>query len=296
MNNPNPPRKCGTKKHDSFYAEGGELEIGGALRIWTWLLGNGMEDNVFLEVPARQVVAIDPVLTVFFKSFMYPTDAKIVIPEELEELYDRLNLAMKSPGVADHVGANYYTAHNFASEVRTLGPSRRIPKKTARYLAEIISIMGPIPMLFTHSKIPVFKDIHQLNEAINIFHEVTNHYLYDTTLFWEPTWMADDWGMYARRDQMPGDDHFMLPILSMIDDIDSGIIEDERIEDFFKSLDYVEQTLGLSWLTKVTYTLPKDDNPLAYDDDIYEIPGLNILDLDAVRELDVIIEDANERT
>ena len=291
MNDPNPSRKCGSKKHDAFYAEGGDFSEDGALNTWTWLLGDGLENSIFLKVPARQVVAIDPVLTVFFKSFMYPTNADVVIPGELEERYERLNLAMKSPGVADHVGANNYTAHNFYVETSLYGPSRRIPQKTAKYLAEIISLMGPIPMLFTHSKIPVFRDKIEMISALQViqddFMEISQ------SAYWLPSWEYEQWGMYARRGQWPGHDHVLIPILAFIDKLEDGLIEDDKAKDFFKSLTYTEQTLGLSWLTKITYTLPEAGE---LGEDILGIPGLNIIDLDAYQEINAILEGANERT
>lgn len=288
----NPPRGCGKKKHDAFYGEGGGFSSSGALNVWTWLLGDGIDNNVALEIPARQVVAIDPILTVLFKSFMIPTQANIMIPEEAEPLYDKLLTAMKSPGVADHVGANNYTAYEFALETMMYGPSRRIPKRTAKTLAEIISLLGPIPMMFTHSKVPVFKNILHAAEAIKIFHEISDRYYYNRNLYWDPSWTQELWGMYARRNQQPGDDHFMVVVLSMLSDIEQGNMPEKHLA-FFKSLAYREQTFGLSWLTRVSYTLPKEGEP---EEDIYEIPGLNVIDLDACGELDAILEESNERT
>ena len=55
--NPNPTRGCGKKKHDAFYGEGGGFYSNGALNVWTWLLGDGIDNNVALEIPARQVQA-----------------------------------------------------------------------------------------------------------------------------------------------------------------------------------------------------------------------------------------------
>ena len=109
--------------------------------------------------------------------------------------------------------------------------------------------------------------------------------------------MKEDWGMYARRNQMPGDYHSMLPILSMIDDLEDGeLLNDEffpGVEGFFDSLTYTEQTLGLSWLTKITYTLPEEGE---VGEDVYGIPGLNIIDLNIHQEIDEILEAVNERT
>ena len=89
----------------------------------------------------------------------------------------------------------------------------------------------------------------------------------------------------------------MIPILATLGDLDEGIghahIVTDMMRDFFDSLTYTEQPFGLSWLTKISYTMPQEGEP---EEDIYEIPGLNIIDLDAYRKLDVILEDANERT
>ena len=51
----------------------------------------------------------------------------------------------------------------------------------------------------------------------------------------------------------------------------------DAAKEFFKNVSFVEQPFGLSWLTKVTYTLP--DDVLETQDSIFDIPGINILDL-----------------
>lgn len=292
VNQANPPRKCGTKKSNAFYGEGGGFSPTGSLNVWTWLLGDGMEQTIAFEVPARQIIPIDPVLTVFFQSYMFPTNARIVIPPEAEELYDKLLASMKSPGVADHVGANFYTPWDFAIETRIYGASRRIPKKTAKQLAELISLLGPLPIAFTHSKIPVFPTTAHRQAAVELaieYAKLDDYFLKGDHLYWGPSWTQKDWGMYAREYQMPGDDHFMLPVLRLLDGFENNEEFTEKdhptlynkVKDTISDLDFVEQTFGLSWLTQISYTLPDEGEP---EEDIFEIPGLNIIDLKAIEK------------
>lgn len=304
MYDPNPPRRCGgSKQTNSFYAESGELSSDGTLHPWTWLLGDGLKRNIFMKIPPRQIQLLNPVLTVLFKTFMPASGPSVPIPKGKRWLFDHLMNAMSALGAGDHVGTQYYTPFNFAAETRSLGPSRRISPQMATVLGTAISTYGPLPMMFTHKEIPAFRTPEEMAAA----QRVVGRCLGATQIFnWDywymrPTWTHDNWGMYARRNQWTGDRHFMIPILDLLDDIRNDWKKYKDNENwkaakkFFRGIRFTEQTFGLSWLTKVTYTTPADgEEPADETLQILErVPGINILDLAQLDEPNKMPEDAN---
>lgn len=292
MYNQNPPRKCGTKKEDSYYLESGEISIDGALHAWSWLLGDGLTRNITFskqEVPPRQVVGVNPIMTILFESYIPADGPPIPVPETKKALYEQLIMATKTPGLADHVGDQYYSAWEFYLETAELGLSRRIPKTVAATLAELISIHGPLPVMLSHSQVPVFRSEEEMAKAMDHVNatQTTFYRTVDEAVSWEgrwmsPTWTHDNWGQYHRRDHWIGSSHYMIPILAVVDDLKNKWQTYKEIEEwqaarkFFNGLRYVKQTFGMSWMCQVSYTLPFKGEA---DEEVYNIPGINIIDL-----------------
>lgn len=149
----------------------------------------------------------------------------------------------------------------------------------AKVLSKLISIHGPVPMMFTHSQMPMFRHKAELGLALD---HVSDMYQIDcNSLYSGPTWTHDNWGLYAREGQWTGHNHFMPPVLAAIDHVEKlSPLEDReaflRARSFFRSLYYEEQPFGLSWLTRVSYTLPLEGTP---DEDVLDLPGVNVIDL-----------------
>jgi len=297
MYHPNPPRRCGgSKQEDAYYLEGGDFIEDGALHAWTWLLGDGLNRYIGLskqEVPPRQVVGVNPIMTILFENYIPADGPPLPVPEDKKALYEQLVLATKTPGVADHVGDQFYSAWNFYLETAQFGPSRRVPKQVAVTLGDLINRFGPLPMMFAHSKIPLFRNEKEMARAMS--HVDKLHDIDFGLRYMFPTWTHDNWGQYARRDHWIGSTHFMIPILGVIDDLKENwqqykdIKEWQVARDFFANLRYVKQTFGMGWLCKISYTLPSDGEP---DGDAYDIPGINIIDLEQVGEFDGQAEEA----
>lgn len=286
---PNPPRKCGRKLPDATYGEGGDFSLDGALSPWTWMLGDGLEKYISLsdgDVPPRLPVSINPIMSIMTLGFVPGYGPDIEMPQDAQQEYERLSYALKTPGIADQVGDNHYSAFEFFEETVLYGPSRRIPKRLAKTLSRTIADHGPIPMIFVHRKIPVFqnekqRDIATIERGMG---------LYDWTRQADdmiPTWEKEGWGMYARRNQDAGHAHYMARILWVIDEIKNNweSHKDEEnwrhAKDFFGKLRYVKQTFGASWLCKISYTLPLDGDP---DEEMLELPGINLIDLNEEEE------------
>ena len=59
----NPSRGCGTKKEDGCYGEGPEEAEGGILRGWSWVLGDGINNVIPLNIPPLIMVICNPAAT-----------------------------------------------------------------------------------------------------------------------------------------------------------------------------------------------------------------------------------------
>jgi hypothetical protein len=154
----------------------------------------------------------------------------------------------------------------------------------AETIANIIARGGPIPMMFTHQLMPSFRDTAELSLALD---HVSRMYDIDwSEKYMQPTWTHDNWGTYARLNQWNGFSHFFVPVLTAIEDLygNDGDTDDEirwEAHKFFRSIRYEEQPFGMSWLQRVSYTLPADGDP---NEDILNLPGIHIIDLDSVSE------------
>ena len=273
----NPTRKCGKKKADGFYGEAGDSCAGGFLWPWTWLLGDGIDKTILANVPPRKMVLINPAATIAAGELVWKGDAGTI---EDMELYNQLSAdKTKSIGVGDHVG-RMYTPYNFAQECKLYGPSRKMTEQEAAAIGKLIHHVGPLPIMFTHSEMPIFKDIEQRDEALRLIAECRNvdlsHY------YLSPVWEDKNWGQYAVSDHLHGSNNYLVLVLEFLDrlfkdwkeyKIEPGYKE---ARDFFKGISFVEQPFGLSWLTNISYTLPKDGESKR---DLDVIPGLKIIDL-----------------
>jgi hypothetical protein len=153
------------------------------------------------------------------------------------------------------------------------GPSRRIPKSMAKRLLEIVWSRGPIPMLFTHNRMPIFDSVEDVHTAL--YHAQTCLEIReDETEFfwWEPTWEHPDWSQYVT--EFRGDNSVLVPILRLIDELENDWRNKKKLapyqaaKDFFSGLRFVEQAFGASWMSKVTHCAKEDGT---YDDEILEM-------------------------
>lgn len=267
----NPERGCGTKAPGGIYCEGPSSSAEGVLRTWAWLLGNGYSECIPLTIPPRQMIVINPAATIAICAVV--KDRQPYFEDLTEAAYMHLLQATKNQGVADHVGEKYYSAHSFAEETKRHGPSRRIPKSIAKRLLEIVWSRGPIPMLFTHNRMPIFDSLEDLDRA-------TEHAMYclglnsthDEDINWDPTWQHPRWSQYIEGYR--GDDHILIPILRLLDELDNDWRNKKSIpayvdaKEFFSEVRFVEQAFGASWMKKITHCAEENGT---YDEEILEM-------------------------
>ena len=279
----NPERGCGTKKGDSCYGEGPGSREGGTLRPWTWLLGDGHTDFIAVKVPARIMIEINPAATIITRGIERSPHPVL---QEIDAYHDMLERT-KRVGMADHVGADNYSPYSFVREVRLYGPSRRFPKSLAKVVAQKIWDNGPIPIMFTHNRMPVFDDHRHLERAVDILDACEGIDIDLDALRWAPTWEDPGWSQYTNT-RSNGGDHILIPILRVIDAVENKwpLYQDSEAysvaKNFFESVRFTEQAFGLAWLGKVTYTMPSegelDESMTALQRD-FSAKVVNFLDL-----------------
>lgn len=300
---PNPARGCGHKRPGGFYAEGGEIGIGGALNAFTWLLGDGLAHsphNIMTRIPPRQMVIGNTYAALLegeFVDYLVPYEPRFEDTGRLVELKKRV----PPFAIFDHVGSNHYSPFSFAEECMKYGPSRRIPPDIAKMLLLGPEVkrkgkageaekgrkeqreggMLPIPIIFTHSKMPVFKSQAQKTEVLELAECIIDGYESDKK-YHGATWQKEDWGLYAKFKDL-GHDHYLPAILSIFHVLDNewSRVKNsplwQQAKEVLGKVERVEQVFGASWICQVSYVLPKDNEPV--HDFVNELDGLNILDL-----------------
>lgn len=277
----NPQRGCGTKKADSTYAEGGSFSSGGALHPFSWILGDGMEHgtNLLIGQAPMGMTWFNPAATLTRGELVW-ADAEFVPQTDTEaELYEHYKTKTRTVGLLDHVGSSHYTAYEFYDEVTEYGPSRKIPKKFAGMIAKVINKMGPVPIWFTHSDLPLFREDPQQWAVLDAIKGVMSEDPDWLNKNFEPTWLHENWGQYARGNQYQGNDHYLRLVTSYVSAVKGRDRDTPAWGDLIDAIGkapMVEQVFGASWICKISYTL-KDDGTA--DEDVLSIPGLNIIDL-----------------
>lgn len=248
----NPERGCGTLKEGGFYARG-DLGNDSNLSTWTWTLGDGIMggNNYAIEATPRQMQLINLPSTLDVGRAVYEPDGlPLTVPGDhaLRQLPD---IAM-----LDHVGSSFYTPWSFAGEAMAEGPSRKIPPQ----IAKIIAPYTPMPILFTHSWMPMV-DPSRLDELIE-WTELDPDFSY-----FGRTPDIPGWGLGAQDDH--GIDHWFTTILVMMHSVKGKVTELSRVmpTPLCEDVLTVEQVFGLSWITRVIYIAPEE----ADEDDLYPI-------------------------
>lgn len=278
MSQSNPERGCGRKVHDAFYIEGGPMSAGGHLYPFTWLLGNGLSDFIFLNLPPRQMIFINPAATITTQELIRAEDRYMPSTVKEEAFFANMCSRTKRIGLGDHVGKSYYSPHSFAEETQQYGPSRRVTPDMAREMKHIFQEHGPIPFMFTHTDMPIFTTKDEMKEAKAIVSDCISGGVEWRAKWNRPVWAHPSWGQYAVENQWTGWNHYLVPILSVMHAIRFRTRDDiyyQRARNFFGNIRVGEQPFGMSWMTKVTYTLPKDGK---IERDLPE--GINVVDLD----------------
>ena len=259
------PRGCGNLVPGGYYLSAVECTSAmGALQAVTFPFGDGLNEVVSCagSVPARGMLRINPAATFATKSivrFETPVNETAIGAE-----YGRLAQAVLTEGLADHVGSRHYTAKAFAAELFERMPNRRVHPDVARQLAGRL----PLPVVFTHSQIPWFRSQEEIEQAMEYCYEFMDR---ERVLHYGANWLREEWGIFARQDD--GRDHFMLPILGLLDKLRrdwrhlSRVPYWQEVRGFFDSLQYEEQPFAISWFVRAIRIVDEDHPPTQEDAD-----------------------------
>ena len=245
----NPKRGCGKLHEGGCYARG-DSAAGGRLAAWSWALGEHIigGENLAITVPPRQMLLID-----------LPNTLR---SGELSSMADELPMPEQAPlrnlprmALLDHVGSSHYTPWQFSREVLNFGPSRRIPPQIARIIAKHC----PLPIVFTHSWLPMVDFSFQkalFDWALRgDFRIGDSHHTSPTHSLHHP-----NWGLL--RESYHGGEHWLIPILHAMSKLSNDkvchltkIMPSELLENTFLH----EQIFGISWITSVVYVTQEGD-------------------------------------
>ena len=252
----NPDRGCGNLVEGGFYLQATFSRQGDLLPV-TWALGHNIYggQNLSMRVPPREDLLIDPEMTIDRCDLVHYTSGQAMrMAGEYLGSGQRQLQRLGDIALIDHVGMNNYTAWSFASEVMKFGPSRKIAPKMAKLIADSM----PMRIFFT-ADIPIFKTAEQRDDYIR----ATGISLQDNVGY-EPTWKYDAWGArldeYDDADTIPsksGSWNYTIPILKHLDK------EKEWLD-----IQPIESVYFFSWITKVCYIVPSDQDEADVPDDI----------------------------
>lgn len=239
------PRGCGNLVPGGYYLSSVDCAIAtGELQLVTFPFGDGLTEVVACgdAVPKRGMLLINPAATFATKSVV-----RVEAPPIGGELYGSLAKRVLTEGLVDHVGSRHYTAASFAMELFERMPNRRVHQDVARKLADKL----PLPVVFTHSQMPWFRGNDEIEQALDYCRQLING---DNTWYIGANWLRDGWGVFEKQDD--GRDHFMMPILGIMDRLQRewqqlhAIPWWQEVKAFFDGLQYEEQPFAISWFVR----------------------------------------------
>lgn len=244
----NAPRGCGNLVPGGYYLSSvGCTSAMGALQAVTFPFGDGLRDVVYCgSVPSRGMLLINPAATFTARSVVL-TEAPVQFSGEQDELYGRLGNAVLTEGLIDHVGSRHYSAASFATELHERMPNRRVHPDLARKIADKL----PLPAIFTHAQIPVFRDGDEIEQAFDYCYRFIEE---DRQFHYGANWRREGWGVFASQDD--GRDHFLMPVLGMLGKLRRDWQHMHHVpwwqeaKAFFDGLQYAEQPFAISWFVQ----------------------------------------------
>lgn len=257
----NPERGCGTMKEGGFYGRG-DFSGAGTLNAWTWALGEHAlhpgAKNYTVTVPARQMGVCNLPATLLTGQLI--TGASGLAPLDMPDSIKNLPIG----ALIDHIGADHYTPWEFAQEVRALGPSRRIPENIAKAIAK----HTPLPIVFTHSHMPLVPSEADVMGPLCDWAGVT------MDDYFGPTPFMEGWGL--RAGDKKGDNHWITAVLRAMHNAgikgENTLLKSGLDNDVTGGMLMAEQIIGISWIIRCVYIAPEGET----DERLSEIEAAGI--------------------
>lgn len=246
----NATRGCGNKKPGRCYGES-SMGPGGILNLWTWFTDSGLSGLTLpLEgAPKQGMLEINPRLSLLWRTVVTYAQGLVIerdSPPDMPAHLERLG----NYALLDHVGENNYpSGWDFVAEVLRLGPSRVIPAG----IAVEASKHTPFPIIFSHSRVPVFASTEPLEEYIvEALDEEPNNLRLASCLHYADWGMyVDDWDGWDTRGNQDRPNAPAQALAKILEGIGRHGLS-------YPGYTMREGLVGASWITKVTYY---DDKP-----------------------------------
>lgn len=217
---------------------------------WVWSLGDGLKGgaNCFAPCPPGRLFRGDPAASLALGEMM---PEGVVRPEHFKsdarrDRYLRLREIVGTEAIFRRIPANRFSAVDFVERL----VKGHVELDIARSVALGFGHRLPLPIFFTHRRVPVFRDDEQRDDALTFLEE-----LLSVRGSLEATWTRPGWGLSPDDDG--GGDHYMVGVLRIVErlDWDWPAVSDrepwQRVRRFFKSVSFAEQVVGASWVCLV---------------------------------------------
>lgn len=271
----NPQRGCGYK-HRGYYIEGGPLVAGGGLEPVTLCTGDLLDggEAILCRIPPRKSLQFFVWDTFRFGSVEYlGTDE--MTPVGRKHIDEIVRKGTKFVGIIDHVGSKHYSPISFIKELKELGPSRRVSRDMALLVRQLMEAgVGPVPIFFSHSQVPLFKSVRAYHKALMMAQELFS-IVPDRKLHTAAAYEREGWGMNRRMwggisEVHPAASYYLLELDAACRTTDERFT---KARDFLrKHVVYAEQLFCCSWISQVSFATDDGTVPAAAN-------GLTILDL-----------------
>lgn len=231
----NPERGCGRLHAGGYYAQGIGSAYGSLIDAWCLATCIQDEFNLFVTpVNKRQLELINLPATLEMGNVRLPSDPTIELTRPALKGLPRYALL-------DHVGTKFYTPYQFAQEVFAHGPSRRIPEHVAAQIAPYT----PMPIVFTHSQIPLLtiEGIASIAALTSTFDNISGDSLATARVC---SWHDPKWGLYIGNHN--GSDHWSLPVLKY------------EADNLLLPFPHHEQIFFISWINRIVYIASENDD------------------------------------
>lgn len=217
---------------------------------WKWVLGDGLVGgaNCLAPCPPRRAFYGDPAASLVLGELMPAGVVKAAHfrRDSRLEAYQHLDEIVGTEGIFYHTPSSKYSADRFVTEFVAGRVRLSVPRSAAEEYARLL----PLPVFFTHRRVPLFRDADERDTALAFVAEL---------LFaigsQEATWTRPQWGLGPADED--GGDHYMVGVLRLVDrlDWDWPMVADrepwQRARRFFRAVNFAEQVFGASWISMV---------------------------------------------
>jgi len=247
-------RGCGHLVPGGYYLSSADcFSSSGGFHAVTYPFGNGFNQLIDCSiVKPRNMMTVNPAASFVIGGITKPDMTPKSWSYQDGALYSGLAGRIgRLLGLVDHVGSNYYpTPSQFTEELFEHGPNRHLPGAVVKQIAKML----PLPVIFTHRMVPVFKSAEQIARLMACCEAKMDSFRADERHY-GPNWLREKWGALRSYDR--GGDHFMIPAMQLLDtyasrrhNLDPDDLVWQEVGRIADDIYYEEQPFAISWFLR----------------------------------------------